>query len=258
MTEVTQTLIEIRKKELKVKRLTSQKKPRSDAKANHIGVEVEFFAPRDKYEDLQDLLIEFDVDKYCCIKSDSSISANRSNHKTCEINILFQESKMEEVLAKICQVLEKIEAKVNKSCGLHVHLDVRYRNAGKVFHNLSLNQGLLYAMCPRSRKENDYCKEIPTATLDYAVKHYDRYLGINPHAVSKYKTVECRIHSGTIEFQKIFNWVTLLLKIADSDSLDIPNNLSQIKENLDLSESLVTYIKERIAKFYPTSPFLIT
>ena len=263
MTEATNlvtpdTLIEIRKKEQKLSQLDNNKKPAPRSKAHHVGIEVEFFAPRDKFNNFKDLLIEHDVDKHCCVKSDGSIQSNRDGYSNCEITILFPETQMQVILSKICTVLELIEAKVNKSCGLHVHLDVRHREAKKVFHNLSMGQDLLYEMCPTSRKRNNYCRKIPFVDLEKAADECDRYHGINPQSVQKYKTVECRIHSGTVEFQKIFNWVSLLLKIATHDPIEtFPSNINRVKELLDIDESLFNYIKERITKFYPESPFLI-
>ncbi len=133
----------------------------------------------------------------------------------------------------VCRVLKTLNAYVNKSCGLHVHFDAQ---------NISLNQWknvyLNYAgfekqidqVMPVSRRDsvNQYCQslnsinnlvtKIKTATSLDAIKRVfdgDRYFKINPTSYARHNTIEFRQHSGTIEFEKISNWVLFLHNLVD-------------------------------------------
>lgn len=253
------TMIEIRKKERKIKELGEIKKPSSSSKANFVGIEIEFFS--NKLSNFRDLLVEHNLEKNCHPQRDSSIEPNDPDQQPCELTVLCKEKSVEDVLRRVCNVLAIVDANVNKSCGLHVHIDVRNRNAGRIFKNLVTAQQLFFDLCPKSRKRNGYCKKQAESDLYQAIEGCDRYYGINAHAVSKYKTVECRIHSGTVEFKKIFNWVTLLLSVAKIPSESPINfsesNLNKLKGLLNLSDDLHNYIKERITKFTPQSKFLV-
>jgi hypothetical protein len=43
----------------------------------------------------------------------------------------------------------------------------------------------------------------------------DKYFGINTHSYPKYKTLEVRMHQGTLDADRLISWLNLLTKIVN-------------------------------------------
>ena len=223
-----------------------EKKPQT--KDNYIGVEIEFFCDLDK-DDLSFKLYEADLGKYVCLKEDGSIQqdAGTFDHEVC---VLAKEKEIYNVIKQVSKVLRESNARVNKSCGLHVHLDMRNRDHEIAFHNLVSSQNLLFAMNPFSRQAGTFCKRVETKDFKKA-QSGDRYFGINASAHEKHNTIEIRLHSGTIMDDKINNWIKLLVSIVNKKEAikqSLPSLKPFIKE-FDIDTKLAKYIFERIGKF---------
>jgi hypothetical protein len=62
--------------------------------------------------------------------------------------------------------------------------------------------------------------------------------------------MEVRIHSGTVNSDKIINWVKLLVKIADCQNIKrFPVTLNSVSALLGLDLELRNYVAERIRLF---------
>ena len=76
--------------------------------------------------------------------------------------ILEGESGLRE-LEKVCWVLDLCNAKVNESCGLHVHMDAADFNMN-TWKNLALSykniENTINAFMPATRRDNQYCKSL--------------------------------------------------------------------------------------------------
>lgn len=230
----------------KVKKIFESKVPLT--KEHHLGIEIEFFCDLDRDELAQELV---SINKYLNLKSDGSINAESGKHPH-ELVICVPQSMREEIVTKVCEVLKRANAKINKSCGLHVHLDMRNRDRELAFANLVAAQNILYDMQPASRKENArFCKRDNERSLKEAIRSSDRYRGINPLAWEKHKTIEVRMHSGTVNGEKINNWISLLEHIANTSKYidTVPRKLSTFKDYYSLPEKLVEYVGHRISKF---------
>ena len=94
---------------------------------------------------------------------------------------------------------------------------------------------------PQSRRANNnhFCKslknvvnlqsKIQAATsLDKIAQIFDhsRYFKINPESYSRHNTIEFRQHSGTIEFEKISNWILFLHNLVDYSKNNIATDYS--------------------------------
>lgn len=175
--------------------------------------------------------------------------------------ILVGEAGLKE-LEKVCWVLDLCDARINDSCGLHVHLDAAGFNMN-TWKNLALTykhlENLIDAFMPVTRRNNSYCKSLnyvsderikSAGTIDALrdVFGRDRYQKVNFEAYSRHKTVEFRQHSGTTNFTKIENWVRFLnglITFAKQDNLSGRINL----ENLPfLDEKQKLYFKLRTKK----------
>lgn len=175
--------------------------------------------------------------------------------------ILIGEAGLKE-LEKVCWVLDLCGAKVNDSCGLHVHLDAERFNMN-TWRNLALTykhlESVIDAFMPGTRRNNRYCKslscvsdeEIKSArTIDDLrdVFNHDRYHKVNFEAYSRHKTVEFRQHSGTTNFTKMENWVRFLnglITFAKQDSL--PSRIT-LEDLPFLDEKQKLYFKLRTKK----------
>lgn len=126
-------------------------------------------------------------------------------------------------------------AKVNRRCGLHIHHDINDLDAKQVAN--------IYALCiklektidsflPKSRRadNNEYCRSLfrhsnqqrvldQLKTVNTMEDINDifrtRYLKLNFQSYVKYGTIEFRQHSGTIDFEKMYNWILLTQRIVE-------------------------------------------
>jgi Putative amidoligase enzyme len=228
-----------------------EKKPQT--KDNYVGVELEFFCDLNA-EDLAFKLYEYDLGKNVYLRQDASIRQEGSTYPH-EVNILAKEKDVEDVIKRVSKVLLAANAKVNKSCGMHVHLDMRNRDHEIAFHNLVSSQNILFAMNPFSRQNGTYCKRQDTKVFKEASVNHgsrdDRYYGINALAHARHNTIEIRIHSGTVQASKINNWITLLLNIINKKSpvARAASTLRAFIKQYDIDSKLGLYIAERMSKF---------
>jgi len=190
------------------------------------------------YDDHDNNNCECDHNDYC------GGNDGNSGH---ELAIVAKSTQIASVISKACKVLADHKAEVNSTCGLHVHIDMRNRDEKQAFANLVKSQKLLYSMVPRSRYENTYCK--PNDKGLKMDSYQGRYLGINPSSYGEHGTIEVRLHSGTVNAEKINNWIKLLQAIAYSKRVPKIVKLSDLVNNVKLPSTLIEYIEKRLATF---------
>lgn len=147
-------------------------------------------------------------------------------------------------LAIIVSALESISTvKVNKSCGIHVHVgiaDATVKKVANLVKYYAKNEPMIDAVMPNSRRSNNnmYCKPVMTYNasnvkrLNKIVKDNEaevlttqvskianflgnRYNKVNLHSFRRYRTVEFRQHSGSVDTKKITTWVAFCLNTVD-------------------------------------------
>lgn len=144
--------------------------------------------------------------------------------------ILSGESGLRQI-ETVCDALKQVGAKVNKKCGLHVHVDARglgSKDIAKVFIGYARYEPLFDALMPASRRQNmnQYCQSIKNAVhyaADYASdyrriyrqQYGTRYLKVNLESLIVHGSIEFRQHSGTIDADKINNWVVLMVGFVE-------------------------------------------
>lgn len=185
-----------------------------------------------------------DHEDYEC-SCECNCSPNGDGH---EIAIVAKSTVIAEIIRKVCAVLKTHDAEVNDTCGLHVHLDARKENEELMFTNLVNAQKLLYNMVPRSRWTSQYCR--PNNYETDMGSYHSRYYGINPESYGRHKTIEVRLHSGSVNAEKINKWIILLKKIAYSkNAIKKVDHINDLTSHVKLSYKTLTYIKERVEKF---------
>lgn len=175
--------------------------------------------------------------------------------------ILYGDEGLDE-LEVVMNTLESIGAKVDKSCGLHVHHDVNdytLKNFKSLYNMYWNYQNGIDSILPKSRRtvyENRYCKGLKTyrmnavqraSSIDRLVYVLEtRYIVLNPYSYIKYGTIEFRQHSGTVEFSKIEAWIVLthcMVNYCRNNFVEYDENselgLDELLNKLNLNDSYV-------------------
>ena len=198
---------------------------------------------------------------------------------------------LQKSITELCDDLKKRKYSVNKSCGLHIHIDARdYQEDIEVIKKIVLVyhkfENFIYDLLPPSRKaDTTYCSSLrqldparifSCRTLEAFKRFYystrnkesllskqkskyaeKRYNGLNLHSIFFRGTLEVRYHSGTINAKKILNWIRLnlaMISYAKNNSLnDIFNLPNSLESFLDIfnSSGIKRYVLQRMNKFNP-------
>ena len=154
------------------------------------------------------------------------------------------------ILRDFCGVLRKTKHTVDSTAGLHIHLSVGEKRKLTVLQLQKLLVGYIIAepiffkLVPDSRRHNSYCRRLSKdmdisdicaygTALGLAGYYYEtqlhnwnsrtfeskwsdkRYYYANFHSVFYRGSLEIRLHSGTINYQKIYNWLQLHRRFVD-------------------------------------------
>lgn len=101
--------------------------------------------------------------------------------------------------------------RVDRWCGLHVHVDVRdltHPEAASTYRNLLRASRALKNLVPPSRHNNQYCRWRSN------LSGYTRYAAINFKAWYKFRTIEFRCQAGSTERSKIEAWAELCYQLV--------------------------------------------
>ena len=172
--------------------------PKARGYRTAIGIEIEGFAAMNRNELVTCLPI------YANAVHDGSIRAPHGM-SSAEVICLLNRDEMEPRLFRLCAALGKLGFGTNKSCGLHVHLDARHLSLDEVCARAKIINKWLAAMqelVPLSRRDNSYC--------GFGVSRTERYRAVNVTSHGKHGTLEIRLHSSTINYQKILAWIRLV------------------------------------------------
>ena len=177
-----------------------------------------------------------------------------------------------EELEKVCTVLKSCRARIDSSCGLHIHHQVTttgvddlkiLQNAMYVYHKF---QSRINRMLPKSRRFADPCHPHSSGDIVRALEardvynltaSQDRRQAVNVQAYSRHGTCEFRQHSGSIESEKIGYWVIITQSIM-AKAIELARNSSDITayefkrdlvEEMKLKTEVKTYIEKRMEKF---------
>ena len=141
-------------------------------------------------------------------------------------------------IKKLMKALDEIGGmSVNRTCGFHVHQDVNdlsHEAIKKVVARYIKLESSIDELQPESRRgnNNSYCKSLKKWTANAFMKELNscksvasmdylfgsRYYKVNLKSYVKYGTLEFRQHAGTLDYEKIKNWVLLtqhMVTVAD-------------------------------------------
>lgn len=170
-------------------------------------------------------------------------------------------------LEKVCNALVNAGARIKKCCGLHVHLGTDdFKTDIRVWKNLYKNYAALErtidSFMPPSRRHNQYCRsmrvcdwnaKIESAAnlrmLEDAVTGGSRYFKLNSQSYWRHKTVEFRQHSGSVEFEKVRNWILFCARFVEFSRHNTVETGRKTELKKFLDTDLVNYYNNRAAKF---------
>ncbi|MDR1562274.1 MAG: amidoligase family protein [Dysgonamonadaceae bacterium] len=198
------------------------------------------------------------------VVSDSSISGGADGNCLEVVTPVLKSERDLNKLQKVCDALNEAGAKVNKTCGLHVHIglqnvdDVHYKN---VFVNYYYLEGVIDKFMSKSRRANDniYCKSLKTisvesikATADRAeisnLFRSDRYFKLNPVSYLRHNTLEFRQHQGTTDPDKIAMWLRFVILLIEFSKLtQLTEPVTEISAIPFITESDKQYFINRAA-----------
>lgn len=124
-------------------------------------------------------------------------------------------------IRKVCSTLQDMGAFVNRSCGLHVHVDASTLNVEEiktVFHRYTKFESTIDLMVPTNRRGDNVYYTKGGSSVVTSVENCqtmaalqrvlpDRYYKVNLQSLGKHNTIEFRQHSGSINGDTILNWV---------------------------------------------------
>lgn len=222
---------------------SSAPKPRANVK-NPMGVEIECF----NNDDVRKVT---HVAQFVC--RDGSLPSNGGEIKLCS-----PESRIEDLASDTVQRSLMVGNKVNKQCGLHVHMKInkiakereltrsRYfvstETAKAIYDVFRPMQEYFFDIMPESRKNNRYCKKL--SSLESLCSHYS-WISIS----EKYPTIEIRLHPGTMNPWKVKGWVNvckqLRLHFDNYVNNTEPSNVLNVKDILDQNSIGYKYLQAR-------------
>lgn len=131
---------------------------------------------------------------------------------------------MERQLKLVCEALNEVNAQVDRTCGVHVHHeidDLALEDIKNIYRIYKKHNTVIDEFMPKSRRAdsiyNRYCgglteldmQRVERAESIAELGYGERYRTLNFQSYVKYGTIEFRQHSGTTDFEKIFNWVLI-------------------------------------------------
>lgn len=219
------------------------------------GVEIEFQGSREEVARLMNLKgVNTEVEEY--------------NHTTkgywklvtdafCGYELVSPILKGREGLRQLkiaCEALNEAGVTVDRRCGLHVHHDVNDYSVKQITNIFALYVKLeetIDTLMPQSRRRNNntYCqslfgyrsqqdilnrlKEVKVIE-DIGNIWSSRYVKVNFQSYIKYGTIEFRQHSGTIEFEKMYNWILITQQIVERAQRTVKYSYEEAPSNTPL------------------------
>lgn len=197
-----------------------------------------------------------DNDHYYKFVTDASVTG--TNPIECVSPILKDNSEGHESLKTALKALNEAGASVNSSCGLHVHVGVEEytdKEYVNIFRNYQKMEVLIDSFMAPSRRGNcTWAKSILSfyygregmTKEDVRYQMGGRYYKVNPESYRRHKTVEFRQHQGTVNYEKISNWVNFCLKlVAWSKENVLDREIHTVAEIPFLDESEKRFFERR-------------
>jgi Putative amidoligase enzyme len=164
----------------------------------------------------------------------------------------------------VCNVITRLGARTNRTCGLHVHIGARHLSIDTLRRLAYLyieHEEVIDSLLPPSRRanNNNFCRSLKTnvimdrlrtaPTVEEISKAIarngagrweepSRYVKLNFTSYWRHGTVEFRQHSGTIDSAKITKWIYLCQKMVDIAGMETATVMAPPVTNSELAAKL--------------------
>ena len=214
----------------------------------------------------------YDIENNTCFgsKEDGSLNCGMEFYSP-----ILQGDKGYNEIKKFCNNVNGYS--VSTKAGYHLHIgaeNFNYNDLKKIWLLYRIIEKYIYSILPASRQDNKYCIQsiidiqhiLNITSMDgfkilwnsHDNNNGTRYHGLNLTALESHNTIELRYHSGTINFDKIINWIKLnfeLITFAKESSIEKILSLNKIvlpKDNLKNFEKLLNVLVDYndVKEFY--------
>jgi len=177
---------------------------------------------------------------------------------------------------KVCKVLEQIGAKVNKTCGFHIHHSAQgyqLANFKNLFKRFVKYETAIDSLQPESRRANNnrFCMSNVTDNIigtfrainnctnirDMANLFSSRYVKLNFQSFVRMGTIEFRNHAGTFDAVKVENYIRFTGGMMEASARLAPISAPKaVKTSKEYLVDLLSYmsknnlINEQVSSFY--------
>lgn len=218
-----------------------------------VGVEIEFTTPT-----LPKLR------EWGHLKYDGSIRSDKSHHLREFASFAFNGDLLLNMIDKVSRELYRVKAEVNKSCGLHVHLDMQQSTDAQQQNICAwwqIFEPVFFAICSPSRRQNQFANS--TIAITDRTWRRERYYALNISALGRHGTYEIRLHQGSVNGEKIKSWILVLLSFFEIFG-EVPSSTKRLTRvqnfsdrqkllffyhSLNLPLKLRKYVIKRIREF---------
>lgn len=206
------------------------------------------------------------------IVTDASVNSTGTGTGGLELvsPILRGEAGLQEAATAV-NALRMAGARVDRSCGLHVHVGMGRLSGASIMKILDLyaaNQSNINGMVTRSRITSNYCSPLShrggyrgniydqfrtmtrTAEMKATARSFGRYNVVNINAYAKYGTLEFRQHQGTLNGEKVTAWVQFLMALIEKavsmdDAFVASADLSTFFDDIALDGNIKNFLMGR-------------
>jgi len=199
------------------------------------------------------------------IKYDQSVRNTRTG-ETYGLELVSPILKGEDGMRQLetaCAALKSAGGKADRSCGIHIHLEMRDAKAAgirKLVRAYVSNQKLINWLVSPSRRNGRWCREWREDELHRLdrvrnLSGFDKYKTVNVSAFPRLGTVEFRQHGGSVEFKKVGAWVKMLMSMADAvgqqrEGIGQQDSVAKLFDAIGFSRSPErTYLQNRATGF---------
>jgi len=163
----------------------------------------------------------------------------------------------ERVVSPMIDVLKYLGARVNSSCGYHIHVELseakgRPAVIRSLYNTIHRNENVIFGLVPPSRLTNHFCQKLPDMPGRLAdcrtmgcfkseLQRLTRSSGVNwTHMWGSEPRVEYRYASSTLNVEKARHWARLMLRMTDhactrtckSTKVQLPNERASLEKML--------------------------
>lgn len=206
-----------------------------------VGLEIE--AVHDMDDEMETDFYEdnIEIDRNWRIVHDGSINSEGGTGREFVMRGGMQGDELYQAIEGLSDILWSRGWGVNRSCGLHIHIDgsdLDAEHLSSILKVAKMSESIIYKMMPPSRRNGRWCRRIPLSLSEIermrlSEEHFieawysafdvrpsmekyndSRYCGVNMHSRVVHGSIEFRHHSGTIDPRKIINWIEICQRIV--------------------------------------------